>query len=111
MNDLKDMSPLGSVMPLCVGDHASDEDKKKGMHDIRYEHTYPPFPWKFDGETDHSKDSAKVFCDIAKQAGIMRNAKQGETKPIEPLLTYSQWVQLHSIDPGWVNNLEGNITK
>ena len=105
MNDLKDMSPLDSVMPLCVGDHASDEDKKKGIHDIRYERTYPPYPWKYDGETDHSMDNAKVFCDIAKQAGIMRDRKLGEQKPYEPLITYSQWLAKHKDEPGFVNHI------
>lgn len=107
--DLMDLSPLNAETPSCVADLASDEDRKKGIRDIHYLSTYPAYPWTFD-RRERSKENAKTFCDIAKQSGVMKTVR-AEDKKQEPLLTYSQWVEKHKNDPGWVNNLEGNITK
>ena len=111
MNDLKDLSPLNKEMPYCVGDYASDEEKKKGIHDIRYSTVYPAYPWKFDKDADHSKDNAKVFSDIAKQSGVMRDVRAEDRRNDDRPISYSQWVERHRNEPGWVNHLEDKIIK
>ena len=104
MNDLTDLSPLNKEVPLCTVDLASEEERKKGIHDQRTMTTYPAYPWRFDG-TDHSKDNAKVFCDIAKQSGIMRDVRAENKQRDDRLMTYSQWLEKHKDEPGFVNHI------
>lgn len=108
--NLDDLADSYKKMYYGVGDFAEPEEQKKGVHDIRRFSTIPAFPWKFDG-TDHSKDNAKTFYEIAERSGIARHTRREDDPDRDQPITYSQWVQMHSIDPDWVNNLEGDLTK
>lgn len=106
MNNLQDLSPLNREMPLCIADLATEEERKRGVHDIKTFQTYPPYPWAFTKEADHSQDNPKVFCDIARQSGIMRDLRAEDKRVDDRPISYEQWLERHENEPGWVNNLE-----
>lgn len=102
--NLEDLSEAYKKMYYGVGDFAEPEEQKKGQHDVRRFTTYPAYPWKFDG-TDHSKDNARTFYEIAERSGIAKHMRKEDDHSTEPLLTYSQWLEKHKNDPGFVNHI------
>ena len=101
---VEDMSDAYTRLHYGVGDYAEPEEQKRGVHDVRRFKCYPAFPWKFDKEADHTKDNPEFFYGMCEQAGIAKHVR-AEDQTQEPLLTYSQWVEKHKNDPGWVNNI------
>ena len=110
MNDLNQLSSANRQMPCCIGDLADEAQKKKGIHDIQRFSVYPAYPWLADG-TDHSQDNARVFSDIARQSGVMRDVRAEDRKNDERPISYTQWLERHRNEPGWVNNLDTTIIK
>lgn len=102
--NLDDLSDSYRKMYYGIGDYAEPEEQKKGIHDVRRFTTYPAFPWKFDG-TDHSKDNARTFYEIAERSGIAKHMRKEDDPNNEPLLTYSQWLERHKDEPGFVNHI------
>lgn len=104
--NLEDLADEYKVMFTGIGDWAEPEDQKKGIHDVRRFETYPAYPWKNNG-TDHFNDNAKTFCDIAKNSGLIKHIRKEDlTTHFDPPISYSEWVERHKNEPGWVNHLE-----
>ncbi len=101
MQTVEEYDRLNSELPYCIADLASDEEKKRGIHDRHIYETYPAYPWKFDGETDHSADNPKFFYNIVRSAGLVTHVRAEDKKP-EPPITYTEWAAKHPYD----NNLK-----
>lgn len=103
---VEDYDPLNKELPYCVVDLASDEEKKKGIHDIRIYETYPAFPWKFDKDIDHSGDNHKFFYQAVKNAGLVKHIRAEDKRQIEPPITYLEWLRRNQDKEGFINHLE-----
>ena len=101
---IEDMSPVYKTLHYGIGDWAEPEEQKKGIHDVRRFKSYPAYPWKFDKEADHTKDNPKFFYDMCEQAGITKHTRAEEERQDTPI-SYSQWVERHKDEPGWVNHI------
>lgn len=109
---LNDLSALNRTMHYGISDFASEEEKKRGKHDIRRFKVYPAFPWKFDPEVDHTAEDPKVFFNACENAGMVRHVRAEDDQRGGGLtMTYQQWLDKHKNDPGFVNNLEGKVKK
>lgn len=106
--NLDSLADIYKKMYYGITDYAEPEEQKKGIHDVRRFSTYPAFPWKQDG-TDHIRDNPKTFYEIAERSGIAKHVRREDDPDREQPITYSQWVERHRNDPGWVNNLEGSF--
>lgn len=106
--NIEDLSDSCKKLPYGLGDFAEPEDQKKNVHDIRRFTTYPAYPWKFDG-TGHSKDNPKTFYEIAVSAGIAGHVRKEEEPDSGVPITYTQWVEKHRNEPGWVNYMENTM--
>lgn len=104
---LDDLSDTNRKMFYGIGDYASEEDKKKGKHDIRRFKVFPAFPWKFDKDVDHTAEDPGVFFRACENAGMVRHVRKEDDRSGGLTMTYSQWLEKHKDEPGFVNNLEG----
>lgn len=106
---LEDLADEFKVMFTGIGDWAEPEDQKKGIHDVRRFETYPAYPWKNNG-VDHLNDDPKAFCQIAKNNGYMQHIRKEDlTVKFDPPITYSEWVERHKDEPGWVNHISERL--
>ena len=108
--NLDDMSSAYRVLNYGIADWADDADRKKGIHDVRRFGVYPAFPWKMDG-TDHREDNALFFIRECVKSGrsLIIRAEDIDKHHTEPTITYTQWLEMHKNDPGFVNYLEGDM--
>ncbi len=105
MSDLNQLAGYYKRLPYCYGDDATEEERRKGIHNEKMERVYPAFPWKWDG-SDHFNDDPRYFSALATKYGLINHlTREHWATGADPLISYKQWVELHKDDPNWVNNI------
>lgn len=104
---LNELSPLYRTMYKVLTDEATEAEAKKGIHKYKTFDVYPAFPWKHDPEVDHTGEDPGVFFRACENAGMVRHVRKEDDRSGGLTMTYSQWLEKHKDEPGFVNNLEG----
>lgn len=71
--DLSLLNPIYEYLPYCA---VFREEYEEGTHKktivTEYVKTYPPFPWKRDGENAHEEEDPTEFINACAEAGLVR---------------------------------------
>lgn len=106
---LNELSPLYRTMYKVLTDEATEAEAKKGIHKYKTFDVYPAFPWKHDPEVDHTAEDPGVFFRACENAGMVRHVRKEDDRSGGLTMTYSQWLEKHKDEPGFINNMEGKV--
>lgn len=71
--DLSLLNPIYEYLPYCaVFREEYEEGSRKKTIVTEYVKTYPPFPWKRDGENAHDGEDPTEFINACAEAGLVR---------------------------------------